>query len=860
VENEADGPGRFRTDKSGRQVQMNLPDQSHLSNRNAAVSLEAFCENIVFRNEENGYTVALFSKRQLNSAKNTGAEQAATQAATLAATPAADPGTKQGAAGAAPELREFTAVGNMPFLEAGDFAVLSGKWVVHSSYGQQLQVENYAQVTPHTSEDIYEYLSSGSVSGVGQKTAARIISSFGEDSIRIMREEPEKLSRVKGITLAKARQISAQMMEKGDFQELSLLLTPFGIGTGRILSIYKRFGSSSQFVVKNNPFRLADEVSGIGFHTADSLASHFGCDPKSPYRIGSAIMYCMTQSENEGHTYLSLDTLLARAQSLLSVKTQSGPDEPVPSEDIPFDALTGMPPDSRPDIQSDALGVYGEGYRQLIAARKVIAYRMDSNGEFALVSADVSSDKVRVAIPRTLEAELASAKIIAQKVQSGSAASDLQETEKKMLHSAEQMGIELAEEQKKAVMMAALSYISIITGGPGTGKTTIIRVLTDYFQANEIKVVLCAPTGRAAKRMSEASGIPAKTIHRLLEMDRSAESNGSIVFKRNEDNPLEAGAIIVDETSMLDSYLFYCLLCAVDPKTQIIFVGDSDQLPSVGAGNVLADMIRSASVPVERLTQIFRQAAQSRIVLNAHRILNGDAILFDQSLESDCMLIHMETAPEIAQAVARLCSQVLPKVYGIDVLRDTAVLSPSRKGPAGINALNPLLQSALGNTGEPHCSSHGFSFRLQDKVMQTRNNYDLSFVNQDGTQGSGIFNGELGLISEIDLASDCITVEMDDGRTVIYDRAAMDDLEPAYAMTVHKSQGSEYPVVILAIAPGSPMLNNRNLLYTAITRARKRLFIVTSKRTLERMIHCHAQNNRMTSLCEFLRIYTVGGL
>ena len=828
-----------------------------------AVSMEALCENIIFRNEENGYTVALFSR-------------------------------KNQSAGDKPNP-SFTAVGNMPFLEAGDYAGLSGKWVVHSSYGQQLQVENYAQITPHTAEDIYEYLSSGSIHGVGQKTAERIVGAFGEDSIRIMREEPEKVARIKGVTLAKARQISAQMREKGDFQELSLLLTPFGFGMGRILGIYKRFGSSSQFVVRNNPFRIADEVAGIGFRTADSLATHFGCDPNSPYRIGSAFMYCMTQAENEGHTYLPLLTLFARTQSLLSASAISGREDVVSqvdmqdaSADLPEDSTTDsaqdsvsadLPRDPSVDMLRDSsanlpvdpsgdpvmyafsgnsISVQSEGYRQLIATRKAIAYRLGPDGDFALASAADSSDLLRIALPKTLEAELASAKIIAQKVR-GIVSSDAEDTDKKMLHSTEQMGIELAPEQKKAVLMAANSFISIITGGPGTGKTTIIRVLTEFFQSNNKKVVLCAPTGRAAKRMSEASGIPARTIHRLLEMDRGADTNAAIVFKRNEENPVEADAIIVDEASMLDSFLFCCLLRAVDRKTQIIFVGDSDQLPSVGAGNVLADMIHSGVIPVERLTQIFRQAAQSRIVLNAHRILNGEPILFDQSLESDCMLIHMESASQIAQAVAKLCSQVLPNVYGIDVLRDTAVLSPSRKGPAGINALNPLLQAAAGNTGEPHCASHGFSYRLQDKVMQTRNNYDLSYINPDRTQGSGVFNGEIGFIIEIDLASDCLTVEMDDGRIVIYDRAAMDDLEPAYAMTVHKSQGSEYPVVILAVAPGSPMLNNRNLLYTAITRARKKLFIVTSRRTLERMIHSYAQNSRMTSLCEFLRIYSDGG-
>lgn len=801
-----------QTDRVFRQVEFDLPEEPASSYAfasksfaapafpGATVSLEAFCENIIFRNEENGYTVALFSRKQLGAGAASNNERIPL---------------------------EFTAVGNMAFLEAGDYASLAGRWVVHGTYGQQLQVENYAQITPHTSEDILDYLSSGSIPGIGAKTAERIVSAFGDDSIRIMREEPEKLSRIKGITAAKARQISVNMVEKGDFQELSLLLTPFGIGAGRILSIYKRFGSSSQFVVKNNPFRLADEVNGIGFHTADSLASHFGCDASSPYRIGSAIMYCMLQAENEGHTYLPLMTLLDRAKTLLLFSPE---DETV-----------------KPALEA--------GYRQLLDTHKLVAFRMEKDGDFFLLSSDEISDKIRAALPKTLESELASAKMIAGKLQAGNAYPISNEIEDKVSISAEQMGIELAAEQKSAVLTAVHSYVSIITGGPGTGKTTIIRVLTDFFASDGKKIVLCAPTGRAAKRMSEASGVPARTIHRLLEMERGGESNASIVFKRNEENPIEADVVIVDEVSMLDSFLFCCLLRAVGPKSQIIFVGDSDQLPSVGSGNVLADLISSGVIPVERLTQIFRQAAQSRIVLNAHRILSGLPVLFDQSLESDCMLISMSSAPQIAQAVARLCSSVLPNVYGIDVQRDTAVLSPSRKGPSGINALNPLLQEAIGNTGEPHCLSHGFSYRISDKVMQTRNNYDLSYMNQDKTQGTGVFNGEIGYVKEIDTESDYITVEMDDGRTVSYDRTAMDDLEPAYAITVHKSQGSEYPVVILAIAPGSPLLNNRNLLYTAITRAKKKLFIVTSKSTLEHMIKSHAQNNRQTSLCEFLRVY-----
>lgn len=836
---ETSGPkGPVNGEYRGQQVQMNLPAQT------GPASLEALCENIIFRNEENGYTVAVFSPSGHSPAevlKDAGNE----------ALPAGRTSGYQAASN--DQKAAFTAVGNMPFLEPGDFALLSGKWAVHSSYGRQFQVENYTQVIPHTPAAILQYLSSGSIHGIGPKLAAKIVGTFGEETIRIMREEPEKLARIRGITPAKARQISAQMLEKGDFQELSLLLTPFGIGMGRILNIYRRFGSAALYVVKNNPYRLADEVSGIGFHTADSLAAHFGCDPMSSYRIGSAIIFCLTQSENEGNTYLPLDDLLLRTTALLSSTTAVGQDE---ADSLPFDMDEPVHEDK---VQSVSITSQSEGYQQLIETNRIIAYRIDTEGNFSLAGKDDAKSNIRIAIPKTLETEIASAKIIAGLVKRGQVEADAGDVEKKMLSSSDQMGIELAPEQRKAVLFAANSYVSIITGGPGTGKTTIIRVLTDYFHADGKKAVLCAPTGRAAKRMSEASGVPAKTIHRLLEMERSGDSNAAIVFKRNEENPIDADAVIVDETSMLDSFLFLSLLRAIGKRTQIVFVGDSDQLPSVGAGNVLSDMISSGAVHVERLTEIFRQAKLSRIVLNAHRVLNGEEILFDQSLDSDCMLVHMESAAQIAQAVTKLCSQVLPNVYGIDVMRDAAVLCPSRKGPSGVAAMNLMLQAAAGHTGEPHISAHGFSFRLQDKVMQTRNNYDLVFRNPDGTHGTGVFNGELGFVREIDLTNDCMTIEMDDGRLVLYERASFDDLDPAFAVTVHKSQGSEYPVVILAVAPGSPMLNNRNLLYTAITRAKKRLFIVTSKKTLERMIRNSSSSNRMTSLSEFLRIYAEEG-
>jgi len=806
----------------GQQIPMNLAEPS--------ASFQAICENIIFRNEENGYTVAVFSRLDPD------AEETEKEAAV---------------SGVKKPSESFTGVGSMPFLEVGDFLLLTGKWATHSSYGRQFQVQSSTQVTLHTPQTILKYLSSGVIHGIGPKLAERIVSAFGADTLAVMREKPERLSKIRGITKDRAREISAQMIEKGDFQELSLLLNPFGIGTGRILSIYKRYGSSSLYIVKNNPYRLAEEVSGIGFRTADRLAAQFGCDPNSPFRIGSAVLHCISESEGDGNTYIRLPELMARTKEILGstdeVSLQGEPDEP---EDFAVRAdRNAAPPDASRSFPT-------EGLVRLITEQKIMAYRVDEAGNFSLAGPDDLSDDVRIAFPKSLETEIAAAKIIAGMAGKAPVNADFRAVEEKIANSEAEMGIELAPEQRKAVLYASNAYVSIITGGPGTGKTTIIRVLTDYFKSENRKAVLCAPTGRAAKRMSEASGIPARTIHRLLEIERGTADNSVLIFKRNEENPIEADAVIVDETSMLDSFLFLCLIRAIGPDTQLILVGDSDQLPSVGMGNVLFDLIRSGTVHAEKLTQIYRQAALSRIVQSAHRVLLGHPILFNQELDSDCMLISMSSGADIANAVVRLVSQVLPNVYGIDVMRDVAVLCPSRKGPAGITALNEQLQAAVGHTGEAHIAAHGVTFRLMDKVMQTRNNYELEYVNPDGTKGTGVFNGELGLIRRIDREADTMTVETDDGRTVKYERVHMDDLDLAFAVTVHKSQGSEYPVVILAVPPASSMLNNRNLLYTAITRAKKRLFIVSSKGILERMIHSNSQGERLTSLCDFLRIYT----
>jgi exodeoxyribonuclease V alpha subunit len=817
------------------------PDQMAVPVPGTAVKIEASCQDIIYRNEDNGYAVAVFlytPGSPGDSDVQTGGYSSVIRQDKRAA-----------------ESRSFTATGSMPFLEPGDFARLSGTWVLHNTYGMQLQVDHFSQIAPRSPEAILQYLASGTIHGLGPKLAEKIVGLFGHDTIRIIREEPMKLSRIKGITQKKAREISVQVIEKSDYQELAILLTPYGLGVGKILSIFRRFGASSLHVVKSNPYRLADEVYGIGFRTADALAAQFGCDPTSSFRMGSALLYCLSQAENEGHTYLPLPQLFTRMHALLA-SNQSQRALVKDNGEVAEDSAVAGSITEKIGSEDFSVELYQEGFRQTLASKSILAYRIDGDGVFAFTGEKDTSDNIRVAFPKTLEAEIASAKMIALKLAQMQPEFEPEQMDTSIADTSEKMNVEMDTEQKNAVQMAARSYVSIITGGPGTGKTTIIRVLTDYFMSHHKTIVLCAPTGRAAKRMTEVSGIPAKTIHRLLEMERAADANSAVVFKRNEDNPIEADVIIVDEVSMLDASLLQHLFCAVDAHTQIVFVGDQDQLPSVGPGNVLSDMICSNSIPMVTLTQIYRQTERSRIVLNAHRVLNGQSIVFDQALESDCMLIHMETPEQIAQAVSKLCSQVLPVVYGIDVIRDAMVLCPSRKGPSGVTSLNPLLQKAAGNTTGAHIDAHGFSFRVRDKVMQTRNHYDAAYKNPDGTQGSGVFNGELGMVSEVDQALDCLTVEMDDGRKVIYDRTAIEDLDPAYAVTVHKSQGSEFPVVILAIAPGSPMLNNRNLLYTAITRARKRLFIVTAKDTLDRMIRNKKQSSRMTSFCDWLRIYT----
>lgn len=789
----------------------------------------AVCGEIVFRNDLNGYTVADFDPQ-------------------------------------APHSESFTAVGTMPFVDPGETVVLFGKWTSHPVYGRQLQVERCSPHQTTSPEDLIRYLSSGSIPWVGPKTARKIVDRFGADTLEILGDDPGRLSEIRGISAKKAQEISDVFRKKRDFQDLSLLLAPFGFGSTRIMSIYKRFGPSAPALLRKNPYLLVTEISGIGFMTADRLALSMGFDPVSPFRIGSAVLHLLTVFENEGDTYVALENLMRRTIQLLIEHTDREDSEEEKAW-VPGPDSMPAPSDRSPGERSERIGFGADeflrGMNYLTEAGKIVIYRTGKNKvlEFSRLE-NITSD-LRVTVPEIFEAECSAARALVGRhyfsTKKGSA--DPKE-ENRISESigkiSSELSIELSDEQTRALIASILYPCSVITGGPGTGKTTIVGVLVRYFTDNGKKVVLCAPTGRAAKRLSDACDFPAGTIHRLLEVGHPDHS-GTAVFGRNEDNPIEADVIIVDETSMLDTVLLDALLRALPRECGIVFIGDKDQLPSVSAGNVLSDMIASDKIPSSRLNTIYRQAKKSRIVLSAHSVLRGGEMVFDQSLESDCMLISKRSSEDISEAVKKLYSHVLPEVFRINSLREAIVLCPSRKGPAGISSLNPMLQEEYGIRSDRFIRAGGFSFRIGDRVMHTRNDYDLFFRLPDGGTGQGVFNGELGVVLSVDPLKGELEVELDDRRVIVYDPDHIENLEPAYAITVHKSQGSEFPVVILAIPGGPPMLYNRNLLYTAITRAREKLFVVSDRRTLAAMIRNLSQAERHTALREFMEIFAEGG-
>lgn len=697
----------------------------------------------------------------------------------------------------------FVAVGYMYGVGEGETVKLTGKWVSHRTYGEQFGVELYEKSTPTSAEAIARYLGSGIIRGVREATAKKIVDMFGEDSLSVIEKEPMRLTAIKGISAEKALTISRSHILQMGASSLVMFLQQYDISVKMCASIYKKLGPMAIDRIKENPYILCDEVEGIGFKTADSLASSLGIEAGNENRVCSGVLYTSRSSTLFGHTYLPRHTLAEESARLLGVSVASA----------------------------------NEGITSLILRRQLIC--------------ETAEECERIYYFTHYHAEKYCAYKINELVRGGyEAADDNISAQIELIES--RRGIALADMQKEAVISAMRSGVIVITGGPGTGKTTIINIIIDIMEANGLKIALAAPTGRAAKRMTQVCGKEAKTIHRLLEAGYR-EGDEDLAFQVNEGNPVDADVIIVDEVSMVDVVLMSNFLNAVSDDTRLIMVGDADQLPSIGAGNVLRDIIDSGAVPVIRLTEIFRQARESMIVVNAHNINNGEYPTCNGK-DTDFFFAELPDASKGAEYIISLCKDKLPERYGIEP-SDIQVLSPAKKGVAGVINLNAALQDALNpqEKGVKEKISGRVTFRVGDRVMQTRNDYDITWkgVTND-EEGMGVFNGDVGYIEDIDDTLKTVTVLYEDKR-VAYGFRDLEELDLAYAVTVHKSQGSEFPVVIIPIYDAPYMLINRNLLYTAVTRAKNLVVLVGKEDILRKMVDNSRVALRYSSLKEKLR-------
>jgi helicase, putative, RecD/TraA family len=713
---------------------------------------------------------------------------------------------------------ETVCVGSFRTLDEGETLEVRGNYVEHPVYGTQLKVEDYQIVEPDDVVSMERYLGSGAIKGVGEALAARIIKKFGQDTFRIIEEEPERLAEIKGISDRKAREIAIQMEEKKDARAAMLFLQKYGISGALAVKIYNTYGAGIYGVMKENPYRLAEDIGGIGFRTADEIARRAGIHVDSDYRIRSGILYILLQASSEGHVYLPENTLLGRCAKLLEVEETAI--EPQVSnlamERKVVIKLVQEEPGSEKRVY--AASYY---YEELNCAKMLHDLNLSMDGEEGPFEKNGMADKI---------------------------------------HKLEEMqGIQLDELQKRAVMESIRNGLLILTGGPGTGKTTTINTIIRYFAEEGMDIFLAAPTGRAAKRMTEATGYEARTIHRLLELNGAlAEENRSAKFEKNEENPLEADVIIIDEMSMVDIHLFQSLLRAVVPGTRLIMAGDINQLPSVGPGQILKDMIDSGCFPVVMLQRIFRQAEQSDIVVNAHRINKGEPIALDNK-SRDFFFLERRDVNVIYKHMIQLIREKLPPYVNAESY-DIQVLTPMRKGNLGVEALNGILQEYLNppdETKKEHPYGDGV-FREGDKVMQIKNNYQMEWEVVSRYEipidkGMGIFNGDMGIVKEINEFSQEMVVEFDEHRRVTYPFHQLDEIELAYAVTIHKSQGSEYPAVIMPLLSGPKMLFNRNLLYTGVTRAKCCVTILGSRQSVGDMIANEQQNRRYTSLCDRIK-------
>lgn len=727
------------------------------------VEFEGIVDHIVYKNDENGYTVLKVKDHD----------------------------------------DIISCVGYVPYIKEGQKVNIKGEWTVHPTFGQQIKIESCEEVIPSTEEGIEKYLSSGLIPGIGPSTAKSIVKMFGKDTMEIIEMNPEKLMNVEGIGKKKAEMICQTFKDQKGLRDVMVFLETYGITSAQGVKIYKKYGQEAVRVVKEDPYRLSDEIYGIGFRTADRIAVSIGIEPDSPLRVKAAIKYVLSKSAGNGHTYLPKDKLIETCMNFLEVgesKVNDAIMSLATSRQIVVDKING-------DINIYNYPLY---ISELGCAKRII---------------EISSEKVPY---RKEDFE-----------------GDIKKYE-------DENNITFAEEQKEAIVEGVKNNMCIITGGPGTGKTTIIKCIIKIFERMGLTVVLAAPTGRAAKRITETTGYEAKTIHRLLEME-FIDSEDTPSFEKNEDDPLEADAIIIDEASMIDISLMYSFLRAVPQSTRLIMVGDIDQLPSVGPGNVLRDIINSKAVSVVRLKHIYRQADESLITYNAHKINDGEMPVLNER-DKDFFFIQKGTPLDIVNEIVELAGKRLPSYKkDIDPKADIQVLSPSRKGETGVTNLNLRLQEAINppSKDKKERKFRDYSMREGDKVMQIKNNYNLEWKRDskgESETGKGVFNGDIGFIEYIDNASQKVCIKFDDDRVVNYDFSNLDELELAYAVTVHKSQGSEFKIVIIPINYGAPMLMTRNLIYTAVTRAKNLLVMVGIKQALYVMINNNTIARRYSSL------------
>ena len=705
---------------------------------------------------------------------------------------------------------EITCVGIFASIAEGENIEAEGDYTAHPTYGKQFKVERFEEKAPEDEEAIERYLGSGAIKGIGLAMAARIVRRFREDTFRIIEEEPERLAEIKGISERKAMEIAAQVNEKRDLRQAMIFLQQYGISMNLAVKVYAQYGAEVYQIVKENPYRLADDISGVGFRTADEIAAKVGIRTDSDFRIQSGILYTLLQASSDGHTYLPQDELTKKASNLLGVAPE----------------------------------YIEKHYMDLAIERKIVMKQAEKE--------EGSQTQIYAATFYYMEANTAT---MLRQLNVRYDVPDI-EIEQRIRGIEKQTEMTLDEHQVMAVKEAIRNGLLVITGGPGTGKTTTINTIIRYFELEGMDIFLAAPTGRAAKRMSETTGFEARTIHRMLELNGGME--GAAGFERNETNPLETDVIIIDEMSMVDISLMNSLLKAVAAGTRLILVGDVNQLPSVGAGSVLKDIIASHVCNVVMLTKIFRQASTSDIIVNAHKINRGEEVTLDNK-SMDFFFLKRYDADVIISVTLQLIKQKLPKFVDATPY-DIQVLTPMRKGLLGVERLNGILQQYMNppEKGKREKEHGQILFREGDKIMQTKNNYQLEWEIRSKyglsiEKGTGIFNGDMGIIREINDYTEIVTVEFDEGRMVEYPFKLLDELELAYAITIHKSQGSEYPAVVIPLLSGPAMLMNRNLLYTAETRAKKCATLVGNDVTFAQMIQNTSQQKRYSGLCDRLR-------